>query len=151
MKKIMIIALFFIVSCFPLYAEKAAIEYDYEKVEAGTGSSYEWVGNGFFACKKSDVKDCKITVTYDDGTSEVLEVVGGWTWKIKISEITFTNANTSAKITDDAKHFLFLNESYLRITESNEFPILNGLRLSISGYQVDNNNYLTVFIPNGGY
>lgn len=155
MKKIILTSfmMMFIISmtgiCEPA---KSAIQYDYENVTAGTGSSYQWIDNSFTMCSKSDVKDCKITVTYDDGSTDVLETLaGGKKVIVDLDQIKFENTITLEYGFRNAAGFEFLDGTKLRIIECNAYPELEGLLLDISGHIVDNNNKLTVYIPSGVY
>ena len=91
-------------------------------------------------------------MTYDDNTTVVLETVsGGKKIVVDVDEIGFENANTNEKGTGVPAGFLLLQGFTLRIIECEEYPELNGLLLDISGYNIDMNNKLTVYIPSGVY
>lgn len=131
---------------------KSAIQYEYENVTAGTGSSYKWINNAMCKCATSDDKTCKITVTYDDNSTEILDrIIGGFEIKVSLGDIQFENTNNHEIGFSNSAGFEFLQGSKLRIIESYSFPFLNGLLINIDGYIVDQNNVLTVYIPSGGY
>ncbi len=150
LKSVTLVSLLLILSSSSLFA-RTAIKYEYHLVEAGTGSSYEWCDNGFTMCFASDVKNCKVYVTYDDGDVETLPLAGGFHIKIRLKDILYENVDTNQMGYSKPAGFKFLEGFDFHIYECNQYPELNGISVMIDGSVVDENGDLNIFIPNGAY
>jgi hypothetical protein len=122
----------------------------YEDVP-GTGN-FDWdsahescpIGGAF--CKKTvsitNPKEVEVNTSPTGGGIFITTTFGGMTFNVTNDPVygTFTSVH-------DGKSYTFGEGEYIFIDESDEYPALNGLGVSLEGITTDSNGEYTVFIP----